>query len=123
MQKLAGSAVTQLVNRRFYPGCLAVLLPGVMHHAVLQRQRTATIAGIATKDRAGGNAALLEMPPQQADTFRSCGEHDGSLPLAFAKDTDFLIILGQVNLRREQIQRLPHANPRFIEERKEGTIT
>src|SRR5205085_10413531 len=58
LQQLAGPAVAQLVNCRFYLGCLTVLLPGVMHHAILQRERTAAIAGIAAKDRARGNPTL-----------------------------------------------------------------
>src|SRR6266700_1056722 len=123
LQKLTGSSVAQLVNRRLYPGSFAVLLPGIMDHAILQWERTATIAGITAKDGARGDTTLLEMSSQQANTFRGCSEHHRSLSLTFAKDADFLIISAQINLRCEQTERLPHPNPRFIEERKEGTIT
>src|SRR6266566_446758 len=100
LQELTGSAVAQLVDRRLHPSRLAVLLPGIMHHTVLQRKGTATVAGIAAKDGARGNTTVLEMPSQEPNTFRGCSEHHRSLPLAFAKDADFLIIGAQINLGR-----------------------
>src|SRR6266700_2011843 len=123
LKELTGSAVTQLVDRCLDPSRLAVLLPSIMHHSVLQRKRTATIAGITAKDGAGGNTALFKMSPQQTNALWSCGEHDGSFPLAFAKDADPLIIGAQIHLCRQQTECLPHPNTRFIEQRKESPIT
>lgn len=106
LQELAGPAVAQLVNGGFDLGNLTILLPGIVSDAVLQRQRTPTIARITTEDRTRGNMALLEVTPEQPNTFRGCREHDGAFSLPFAKDADFLIVGTQINLCRKQPQRL-----------------
>ncbi len=40
LQELAGSTIAQLVNRGLDLGFLTIFLPGVVGHAVLQRERT-----------------------------------------------------------------------------------
>jgi hypothetical protein len=67
--------------------------------------------------------ALFEVTPEQAHTFRRGSEHHRSFALSFSKHADFLVIGAQVHIRGKQTERLSHANPRFVEERKKRAVT
>ena len=67
--------------------------------------------------------ALFEVTPEQAHTFRRGSEHDGAFALSLSKHADFLVVGAQVHIRGKQAERLPHADPRLIEECEKGPIT
>lgn len=58
--------------------------------------------------------ALLEVTPEQPNTFWGSSEHDGAFSLPFPKDADFLIVGTQVHISRKQTKRLSYPNPCFI---------
>ena len=106
LQELAGSTMAQLVNRGLDLGFLTIFLPGVVGHAVLQWQRTSSVARITTEDRTRGDVALFEVTPEQAHTFRRGSEHHRAFALSFSKHADFLVIGAQVHIRSKQTERL-----------------